>query len=91
MLIQPIFNVIEDYKWFKDIKLDSGGYIKFLVGRITIVGITIFVSHCLPNINSVLQITGSVSGSLITIILPVLYYNKAYEFQKEPRYDAEEA
>jgi solute carrier family 36 (proton-coupled amino acid transporter) len=79
ILIQPVYNVIENYKWYKSIKIDAGDHIKFLLVRISIVAFTIWISTCLPNINSVLQITGSASGSLITIILPVLYYNKAYE------------
>jgi proton-coupled amino acid transporter len=54
ILIQPVFNVIENYKWYKSINLDSGGHLKFLGVRISIVAFTIFISTCLPNINSVL-------------------------------------
>ena len=90
ILIQPVYNVIENYKWYKSIKIDAGDHIKFLLVRISIVAFTIWISTCLPNINSVLQITGSASGSLITIILPVLYYNKAYETPKRHNFDQEE-
>lgn len=54
ILIQPLFDVIERYPWYQDLKLDSGGHLKFLIGRISIVAFTIYVSNCLPNINSLL-------------------------------------
>jgi solute carrier family 36 (proton-coupled amino acid transporter) len=54
ILIQPVYNVIENYKWYKSIKIDAGDHVKFLLVRISIVAFTIWISTCLPNINSVL-------------------------------------
>lgn len=33
----------------------------------------------LPNVNVVLQFTGSIGGTLIGVVIPIMLYHKAYE------------
>jgi hypothetical protein len=36
------------------------------------------ISFTIPNINILLTIAGSVLGTIMTIVLPILFYNRAY-------------
>ena len=39
---------------------------------------TILGAILLPNVNVVLQFTGSIGGTLIGVVLPIMLYHKAY-------------
>lgn len=43
----------------------------------------LFFSFLVPNINILLQVSGSISGTIITVIMPVVFYNKAYSETNE--------
>ena len=44
----------------------------------------------LPNVNLVLQITGSIGGTIICVVIPFILYHKAYEVARdENRYTKE--
>ena len=38
-----------------------------------------FIAFYIPNLNILITFIGSVLGTLVNIMLPVLFYNKAYE------------
>lgn len=38
----------------------------------------LFFSFLIPNINILLQVSGSINGTIITIIMPVVFYSRAY-------------
>jgi len=51
---------------------------KFLLVRFLIVVIIFFFSILVPNVNIMLIISGSLCGTLVNIVIPVLFYNRAY-------------
>mmetsp|Transcript_6571 Transcript_6571/g.7320 ORF Transcript_6571/g.7320 Transcript_6571/m.7320 type:complete len:114 (-) Transcript_6571:22-363(-) len=53
--------------------------IKFYLSAILILIFCQGVAGVVPNMSSFLNIAGSVSGVIITIVLPLLFYNKAYK------------
>ena len=55
----------------------QGDY-KFVFFRMLVVAATIWISLCLPNVHAVLALTGSVAGTLIAVVVPIMFYNKAY-------------
>ena len=56
---------------------------KFYLTRILIVAFTVIGGMVLPNVNIVLQLTGSIGGTLIGIVVPFMLYHKAYEVARE--------
>tara|TARA_B110000285_G_C14742666_1_gene431470 strand:- start:228 stop:563 length:336 start_codon:yes stop_codon:yes gene_type:complete len=53
---------------------------KYYITRTTIVGFIVLASFGLPsNLNLCLSIAGAVLGFIVTILLPVIFYNKARE------------
>jgi hypothetical protein len=53
-------------------------YIRYFIFRILVVLIIYTISILIPNINIMLTFAGAVLGTLVNIILPVLFYNRAY-------------
>merc|ERR1719263_1381206 len=53
-------------------------WVKFLCVRVLIVAIVCLLAFLIPNINILLTICGSVLGTIVNILLPVLFYNRAY-------------
>mmetsp|Transcript_17683 Transcript_17683/g.29891 ORF Transcript_17683/g.29891 Transcript_17683/m.29891 type:complete len:105 (+) Transcript_17683:1452-1766(+) len=43
-----------------------------------IVALVLVSSFFIPNLNVLLAIGGSVLGTLVTIVIPIMFYNKAY-------------
>jgi len=52
---------------------------KFYAGAILTLLFSFFISQIIPDLNSFFNITGSIIGVLTTIVLPVAFYNKAFE------------
>jgi len=77
LMIQPIFNILENFKRFKEFDLVSEE-LKFYFERISVVAVTVVGALLLPNVNVVLQFTGSIGGTLIGVVLPIMLYHKAY-------------
>lgn len=46
--------------------------------RAGIVYLIFITSFVIPNINVMLILGGSVLGTIVTVIIPVLFYNRAY-------------
>lgn len=53
-------------------------YFKFILVRFLIVIMVFFVSILVPNVNIMLIISGSLCGTLVNIVIPVLFYNRAF-------------
>ena len=50
----------------------------FYMARLVVVFLIIFTSWILPNINVLLILGGSILGTIVSIVIPVLFYNRAY-------------
>ena len=50
----------------------------FYFTRAAVVYLIYFTSFIIPNINVMLILGGSVLGTIVTIIIPILFYNRAY-------------
>ena len=51
---------------------------KYVFFRVLIVVTVLLLSFLVENINTMLVIGGSIIGTLVTIVIPVLFYNRAY-------------
>jgi proton-coupled amino acid transporter len=71
ILIQPVFAMVE-----------RGSDIS-PVARLSTVGALLLASMVLPDLNVVLTLSGSITGTIISIILPVVFYHKAYKKDKK--------
>ena len=63
-----------------DTSISCGKWFLFALFRILIVFTIAGLSFLIPNIHILLTLAGSVLGTLVNIILPVLFYNKAYNW-----------
>ena len=43
------------------------------------------LAFIIPNINILLTIAGALLGTIVNIVLPVLFYNRAYGFSSKNR------
>ena len=77
LMIQPIFSVIENYQCYQN-STSLPPQMKFVLGRLSIVLLTLLASAVLPNVNSVLQLNGAVCAPFISCIIPFLCYYRAY-------------
>lgn len=59
-------------------------YFTIIGTRTLIVTFAIIFGFCLPNLNLMLIFSGAVFGTLIVVIFPVLFYNRAYS--RPPEY-----
>ena len=53
-------------------------WFKYFFFRILIVVILFVLSMLIPNITLLLTFAGAVLGTIVNVILPVLFYNRAY-------------
>ena len=62
--------------------------IVFVVIRMIVVAVVVLTSFSFPNLNLVLTLGGSILGTIMTIVLPVTFYNRAYSMtEKNQKYD----
>ena len=74
----PICKVIEKYECYAKNKwMPKDG--KFVISRSLLAFCILLISIVFPSVSVLLSLTGSILGTLISIVLPVLFYNKAYE------------
>ena len=57
-------------------------YLKMVLTRTAILAAILYASFLLPNINVILTIGGAVLGFLLTVAIPVLFYNAAYSEER---------
>ena len=56
--------------------------------RLSVVFIVVVTSFVFPNLNLVLTLGGSILGTTMTIILPIMFYDRAYSIkEKNQKYD----
>ena len=95
IILQPVFYVIESSTWYaafaaepdlEDQETDtepSEGTtttpFNFYLVRTIIVAIIVLGSFAMPNLNLTLSLGGAFIGFFITILMPVMFYNKAYQ------------
>jgi len=77
LMIQPIFNIVESFQFYKDFDR-VGEDAKYYLERTSVVVLSIIGAILLPNVNVVLQFTGSIGGTLIGVVIPFMLYHKAY-------------
>jgi hypothetical protein len=78
LALMPVFSVIENYNCFKNChwcKNESKPYFARLVTVLLIWACGLPV----PNIGTMISFGGSISGTIITIIIPVFLYNEAFK------------
>jgi len=61
------------------------GYVVFFLFRTLIVVIVCFFAFLIPNISILITFGGAVLGTIVNIILPVLFYNRAYSASNKNR------
>lgn len=52
--------------------------IVYVFFRLVIVALVVLISFTFPNLNLVLTLGGSILGTIMTIIIPISFYNRAY-------------
>ena len=65
-------------------------YFTIVGERTLLVILTLIVGFCLPNLNLMLIFSGAVFGTLIVVVFPVLFYNRAYSRPPEYYYKSED-
>jgi len=92
LLINPIYYIIENTECFKGKKNGDSNdenetsclYIfKYIFWRTFVVLLAYTASIFCPNIHLILTFAGAILGTIISILIPVLFYNKAYEFNEK--------
>ena len=77
IVVQPVFYVMERSLWYSKIfKTQENS--KFYMFRTLLVFLVISVSFIFPDLNLVLTLGGAVLGTIMTIVVPIMFYNKAY-------------
>ena len=54
------------------------GYVVYFLFRTLVVIIVCFIAFLIPNISILITFCGAVLGTIVNILLPVLFYNRAY-------------
>lgn len=82
LMIMPVFSCIEDFVWFKNIKIGEMTSENIVSGsRIAYVLLTLYVSAKCNSLTLILQLSGSFNGLFLQIIMPVAFYVKSYNTQ----------
>lgn len=81
IVIQPVFSLVEQKAWYTDLKVSDS--VKHVAFRLALIALTIVLSAVLPDIHAILALSGSVAGTITSVVVPVLLYNKAFEV-KDP-------
>ena len=73
-----------------DTSISCGKWFLFALFRILIIYTVAGLSFLIPNIHILLTLAGSVLGTLVNIVLPVVFYNRAYNWSdKNKKYQKE--
>jgi len=69
-------------------------YLVFILVRLLVVALIVLCAFQIPNINVMLTLNGAILGTIVNVWLPVLFYNRAYNWseknQKFQRKDGED-
>jgi hypothetical protein len=58
---------------------------KFALIRVLIIATLVFVAFLIPNISILLTFGGAVLGTIVNILVPVLFYNRAFNYSYKNR------
>lgn len=61
------------------------GYVVYFLFRTLVVVIVCFFAFLIPNISILITFGGAVLGTIVNIVLPVLFYNRAYNVSAKNR------
>lgn len=50
--------------------------------KLGVAGVLLLGSIALPNLNFILAFSGSITGTLISVVMPILFYHQAYKDKK---------
>eukprot|EP00351_Strombidinopsis_sp_SopsisLIS2011_P002951 CAMPEP_0116870772 /NCGR_PEP_ID=MMETSP0463-20121206/842_1 /TAXON_ID=181622 /ORGANISM="Strombidinopsis sp, Strain SopsisLIS2011" /LENGTH=68 /DNA_ID=CAMNT_0004507967 /DNA_START=1281 /DNA_END=1487 /DNA_ORIENTATION=+ len=59
------------------------GTLKFVLGRILVAYSVLGFASLFPNVNVMLSLFGAVCGTIIQMILPVIFYEAAYKIDEK--------
>jgi amino acid permease len=66
-------------------------YIRHFTFRTLVVALACFFALLIPNVNLLLTLVGAILGTIISVMIPVLFYNRAYSYpESKYRKDDEE-
>lgn len=57
----------------------------YVLVRTIIVAIAVFCAFLFPNVNFLLTLSGAVLGTIMNVLIPVLFYLRAYSFSEKNR------
>jgi len=78
LVLVPALNIFEDYKSYQNFRYMSETAKRFIV-RSMVVTCILFSTLLFPNINILLSLAGAITGTVVSVVLPVMLYNKTYE------------
>ena len=55
-------------------------YVRHIVVRTVVVALVCIFAFLIPNLNLLLTLVGAILGTIISVIIPVLFYNRAYQY-----------
>ena len=58
-------------------------YVVFILIRMLVVGLIVLCAFQIPNINVMLTLNGAILGTIVNVWLPVLFYNRAYNWSEK--------
>ena len=68
-----------EFNPYSDTSEYSGNqYIKYLLVRASVVLTALIASFIVPNINILLQFGGALIATVVSVIIPVVFYNRAF-------------
>ena len=85
LVIMPVFQLIESYKFYTNFTYLSEPN-KYLVERTLLVLLVLISTIVFPSVSVVLSISGCITGTLLSIIFPVFYFNKAFKDSENKSY-----
>ena len=92
LLINPIYYIIENTECFKGKHKANNNeeneksclqIFKYIFWRTFVVLLAYTTSIFCPSINIILTFGGAILGTIVSILIPVLFYNRAYEFNEK--------
>ena len=91
LMVTPTFKILNSIPWYHHLPDPSLGpfpRLKTLLTRVLVVVLCCSLAYMIPNLGQFLNFQGSVTGILMTFVLPISVYFKAYgeRITKQERY-----
>ena len=75
--MQPVYSIIESKNAYKNLIFISENFKYYLV-RTIVIAMILATSYIIPSVTTMISLVGSVTGTLISIIYPVVIYNYTF-------------